>query len=272
MLKGEKLKSLMTELKAHEKLILALKKRRHTIDKKSAGPAVDVKSEKDWDNWDGSSFAYIPSVAKQPEDKFQVYTDYTDDEVRLDEDLRQILSRFHLTESLATRFLDSKPQDDYEGSDNHINSIKHQLSSDRKDRKRFQDPRAEQLFQTARQLAQDVAAAADADPSSKKKQKQQEFDQWFTSSLERDIETLDARLGKVRYLEQQLEDERRKVKGAHNENALNWESKDVSSIDDVKKRLKDMKYKASKSEKEISERIASRRLQEFPTSRSEGEL
>lgn len=275
LLKGEKLKSLMTELKAHEKLVLALKKRRHTKteDRTLGGKRNDVKLDKDWDNWDGSSFAHVPSVAESPIDPVH---ESSEDEERLDQDLRQILSRFHLTESLASRSRDSKPlhnDDDFEGSDNHINSVKHQLSIDpTKKRKRFSEPGAVQLFKEAEQLAQDVAAATASHPSEQQKEKQRAFDQWFASSLERDIDVLEGRLNKVRHLERQLEEERTKARAGEAHNAIHWDSKDVSSIEDLKKRLKDMRYKASKSEKEIRERIISRRHQEFPTSRGDGEL
>ena len=266
LLKGEKLKSLMTELKAHEKLMLSLKKKRHTT--LSWERTADM--DKEWDEWDGSTFANIPKGKQKHQQERQ-----DEDEARLEQDLVEVLKRFHLSPSLTTRYRNSEAQgQDFESSDNHINSVVDRAADGRRkqDHERFRESRANDLYQVALRLQEEVVADAGRDEEQGQR-RVREFTNWLTSSLDRDLDMLESRLRKAAFLEQQLDQERQELMSSRRKGEdLPDNLPERQSVDDLKKRLKDLKYKISKSEKEIADRIANRRSQEFPTSRSEGEL
>lgn len=250
VLKGQKIKSLMTELKAHEKLVLTLKKKRHT-----------VPEEDDYDE-DGIK-KFVPK---------NLNLKAVDEEVQIERDLENILERYHLDKSLAHHHKKWSSGDDRNSnSDHHVNSVlsDHNI---KRDQQRFEEIRSESLYQKASELASDVFLATD-DTSEKDKRRKKELEEWFIS-VERDITNFENRLKKIRFLERELQslktlrDDKNHIKRSQDHQL----TPDDVEEDDLNKRIKELKSKTDKSEKELLHRINDRRYYEFPTSRSEGEL
>ena len=131
------------------------------------------------------------------------------------------------------------------------------------------------LHAKAYSLASDVLRRYD-DQSKDGRERRKEFEQWFMA-LEQDLVMLDSRLKKQRWLEDETNrlKSTKKTKNTPDDAGNNGNlsgNQDHLELADTQKRLKSLIYKVNKSEKEIDERISSRKVQEFPTSRSEGEL
>lgn len=271
-MKGQKLKSLMTELKAHEKAILNLKKRQLPEDE------------------EGGSLKALKSRNLK----------WIDETVNLEQDLENILSRHHLDPSLAHSHKKAKLESkvvDYADSENHINSVLESSDSDsdrvdkkRVDKKRFDEPRVELLFLKASSLASELFRRYDSE-SKEGRRRRKDFEEWFMA-LEQDLVMLDSRLKKQRWLEdesnrlksvkktkddpkaQKPEDNHHSKNHGSNSDGNHGSNSGENHLDsaDVQKRLKSLIHKINKSEKELNERISSRKYHEFPTSRTEGEL
>jgi len=255
VLKGEKLKSLATELKAHEKLALTLKKQRHTLDQ-------DMEEE------DGSS----EMSRLQERNRKQV-----EDELNLERDLDKILNRYQLKDSG-----DSDVKYD-ESHTNHVNSVL--PSSKDKDihARKFDEPRVESLYNQAKDLVSQVEAAAAKQDQSEGKRRLKSMQEWFFA-VERDLDVMEGRLRKARFLENELDRYKKKAKPIDKyleQNQDAFESNHLhpnygpegNNLDmDIKDRLKSLRHKVRKTEKEVGDRIIQRKYQEFPTSRTEGDL
>lgn len=248
-LKGQKLKNLMTELKAHEKALLALKKKSQTPD----------------DEEEGGSLKSLQSKNLK----------WMDESVNLEQDLEKILSRHHLDVSLAHTYKQMKnfhEQHDHRDTENHINSVLE--TSERRGVKKYDETRVELMHTKASALALDVLKKFD-DVSEEGRKRRKEFEEWF-NALELDLTMLDSRLKKQRWLEDELArwQTKKKDKFESQTSHNNGDSDNSGDLDqsDVQKRLKSLTYKINKTEKEIKERIKGRKYHEFPTSHSEGEL
>lgn len=243
-MKGQKVKALATELKAHEKLLLNLKKKRHTIEAE-----VDGESEM-------TRLQELNRAAAE-------------DELRLERDLESILKRFHLPLSLAGTS-SSYTTPDPLNSDNHVNSV---LGSSKYREKRFTEARVEALWRQALELASRMFRDTD-ESNEKDRRRRKSFEQWLIQ-VENDLQVLEGKVKKSRILEGQLDELRKRSEDSKHvkRERDTWDQeKDITESNDVRRRLKDLTHKIQKGEKEIGERIIGKKLEEFPTSRSLGDL
>lgn len=236
-----------SELKAHEKLALTLKKKIHT------------------------------GILETPA---------AEEELKLVEDLEKILIRYHLSPSIIPT-KESSPKivtnvdgktvihSKYDESINHVNSVLQ--SGGGKEEERFGEPRVKSLYQQAQEFSSQIFR--DIDQSSEGKRRRKSFEEWY-HNLENDLDVLESRLRKVRFLENELDRVKSKKYTVKEDDLQNHHDKfndlhsdeSPESMDNIKRRIKEMKYKVQKQEKELIDRIVERRQKEFPTSRSEGEL
>lgn len=266
LLKGQKLKSLVMELKAHEKLVLTMKKKRHTLDQE-----IDKESP------DGSSAMTRLQEKNRRE---------AEDELDLERDLEKILSQYHLNPGsilYSESKIDKKNVKFDDGHANHINSVLPSSKEKDVNSRKFDEPQVESLYLQGKELASLVYDAAVSESSeSEGRRRKKSMEEWFLA-LERDLDVMEGRVKKSRFLQQELDRYKVKAKKIENkylEDQENQESNHVNAFiegdenlrDDIKQRLKSLKHKIKKSEKEIGDRIIQRKREEFPTSRSEGDL
>ena len=233
-----------TELKAHEKLLLTLKKKRHTIEAEADGESEMTRLQ-------------------------ELNRAAAEDELRLERDLESILKRFHLPLSL-TGAPSTYTTVDPLTSDNHVNSV---LGASKYREKRYTEVRVEALWRQALELASRLFRETD-ESDEKDRRRRKSFEQWLIQ-IENDLQVLESKVKKSRILESQLDELRKKHEDSNQikREQDTWNrDKDIEETDDVRRRLKDLMYKIQKNEKELGERIIAKKVEEFPTSRSLGDL
>lgn len=254
-MKGQKIKALATELKAHEKLLLSLKKKRHTIDRENE------------EGEDGESKMIRLQEANRAA---------AEDELRLERDLESILNRFHLPASLAGTSSSSSSSSSYTTkdpllSDNHVNSV---IGASKYKEKRFNEARVEALYRQGLELASRLFRETD-ESNEKDRRRRKSFEQWLIQ-LENDLAVLELKVKKVKILESQLDDLRKKSEDSkHIKRGQQdtWDSdKELAETTDIRRRLKELTHKIQKDEKELGGRIIDKKIEEFPTSRNLGDL
>ena len=245
LIKGQKVKALATDLKAHEKLILSLKKKRHTVE--SANDETELTQ------------------------RHELNRQAAEDELQLEKDLISILTRYHLPASLMGSSSEYASADQLH-SDNHVNSVLG--SASRHKEKRFTEARVESLYRQALELASRLFRESD-ESNDKDRRRRKEFEPWLLQ-LENDLEVLQGKVKKLRILEGQLdrlgkkhEEDNHVISGKKD----TWtQDKDEAESSDVRRRMKELSHKIRKAEKELGDRIIQQKIQLFPTSRNLGDL
>lgn len=242
-----------------------MKKKRHTL-----GQEIELESP------ELSTMARLPETNRRE----------AEDELNLERDLQKILSRYHLNpgSSIYTESKDKKDQVKFDNNDaNHINSVLPSSNERNLNTRYFEEARVESLYRQAKLLASEVyEAVAEESSESEGRRRKKSMEDWLMS-VEGDLDILEGRLKKARFLQSELDRYKKKATKVHNkylEDQENHQSNHLHSFgddeetlsEDIKQRLKSLNHKIKKSEKELGDRIIQRKREEFPTSRSEGEL